>query len=142
MDPALHSNSVQGYTVLADFIYLSTPRGTDYVRCNALLDKYMEMAQTISMSSSRENFYVLENIDVMSDKEILEDMIILGIVNHVLSGQEYAGIERNYVHYLSGVNMETENYLFEKMTGSLTPDGMDIANISRLLIIFGNLSQE
>ena len=142
VDPALYSNSVQGYTILADFIYLSTPRGTDYVRCNALLDKYMEKAQAISVSSSRENFYVLENIDAKSDKEILEDMIILGIVNHVLSGQEYAGIERNYVHYLSGVNMETENYLFEKMAGSLTPEGMDIANISRLLLIFGNLSQE
>jgi len=142
VDSSLHSSSSQGYTILADFIYLLTPRGTDYARCNMLLDKYMDKAQAISVKSSRENFYVLENIDTMSDKEVLEDMIILGIVNHVLSGQEYAGVQRNYVHYLSGVNMGAHDYMSEKLITMPSQDGINITNISKLLVIFGNLCQE
>lgn len=141
VDSSLHSSTSQGYTILADFIYLLTPRGTDYARCNILLDKYMDKAQMISVKSSRENFYVLENIDTMSDKEILEDMIILGIVNHVLSGQEYAGVQRNYVHYLSGVNLGANDYMTQKLIMLPAQDEENITNISKLLVVFGNLCQ-
>jgi len=141
VDSSLHSSTSQGYTILADFIYLSTPRGTDYTRCNMLLDKYMDKAQMISLKSSRENFYVLENIDTMSDKEILEDMIILGIVNHVLSGQEYAGVQRNYVHYLLGVNLGASDYMTQKLIMLPSQDEENITNISKLLVVFGNLCQ-
>lgn len=138
MDPGLKSNSKQGYTILADFTYLSTTYGTDYARCSALLDAYMDKAQSISVNSSRENFYVLPEIGTMSDAEILDDMIILGVVNHILSGQEYAGIQRNYIHYLSGVNLETANYLNERMMVSDYGD-VDITNIAKLMVVFGNM---
>ena len=141
VDSSLHSSTNQGYTILADFIYLLTPRGTDYARCNMLLEQYMEKAQMISVKSSRENFYVLEDIEAMSDKEILEDMIVLGIVNHVLSGQEYAGVQRNYVHYLSGVNLAASNYLAQKFIVLPEENEENITNISELLIVFGNLCQ-
>jgi len=141
VDSSLHSSTSQGYTILADFVYLLTPRGTDFARCNMLLDKYMDKAQMISMKSSRENFYVLENIDTMSDEEILEDMIILGIVNHVLSGQEYAGVQRNYVHYLSGVNWGVDNYMTQNLIMQPSQEEENITNISKLLVVFGNLCQ-
>lgn len=139
LDSALKSSTNQGYTVLADFAYLSTTYGTDYARCTALLDQYMSKAQNISVNSSRENFYVLENIDTMSDDEILDAMMILGVANYVLSGQEFAGIQRNYIHYLSGVNMEAKNFLLEEMADSTSPEGINITNISKLLVIFGNM---
>lgn len=136
------SSTEQGYTILADFAYLSTPYGTDYNRCALLLDDYMDKAQHISVCSSRENFYVLEEIASMSDKEILEDMFIMGVVNHVLSGQEYAGVQKNYIHYLSGVNMELEDYLNGNVLVKDGTDRMDSANAVKLLVIYSNLCEK
>ena len=133
------SSTEQGYTILADFAYLSTPYGADYKRCAALLDSYMHKAQDISVSSSRENFYVLEEIASMSDREILEDMFIMGVVNYVLSGQEYAGVQKNYIHYLSGVNMELADYLNESILADENTDRIDTANAVKMLVVYDNL---
>ena len=133
------SSTELGYTILADFTYLSTPYGTDYNRCAVLLDSYMDKAQNISVSSSRENFYVLEEITSMSDKEILEDMFIMGVVNYVLSGQEYAGVQKNYIHYLSGVNTEMKDYLNENVLMEDGADCMDAANAVKMLVVYANL---
>ena len=133
------SSTELGYTILADFTYLSTPYGTDYNRCAVLLDSYMDKAQNISVSSSRENFYVLEEITSMSDKEILEDMFIMGVVNYVLSGQEYAGVQKNYIHYLSGVNTEMKDYLNENILMEDGADCMDAANAVKMLVVYANL---
>ncbi len=133
------SSTEQGYTILADFTYLSTPYGTDYNRCAVLLDSYMDKAQNISVSSSRENFYVLEEIASMSDREILEDMFVMGVVNYVLSGQEYAGVQKNYIHYLSGVNMEMKDYMNGNILFEDETDSIDAANAVKMLVIYSNL---
>ena len=135
------SSTEQGYTILADFAYLSTPYGTDYNRCAALLDGYMDKAQHISVCSSRENFYVLGEIDTMTDREILEDMFIMGVVNYVLSGQEYSGVQKNYIHYLSGVNMELEDYLNNSILVKEGTDRIDTVNAMKMLVVYGNLCE-
>ena len=139
MEESLKSRSAQNYTVLADFTYLSTSYGTDYNRCAALLDGYMDYAQEISVNATKENFYVQPDLLLMSDGEILDDMIILGVVNHVLSGQEYEGIERNYIHYLSGANPRAKDYLAKRMLVPNPSEGVNITNVAKLLVIFGNL---
>lgn len=132
----------QGYTILADFAYLATPYGTDYNRCAVLLDGYMDKAQNISVSSSRENFYVLEGIDSMSDREILEDMFIMGVINYVLSGQEYSGVQKNYIHYLSGVNMELKNYLNDSIIVKDGTGSIDAGNAAKMLVVYENLYED
>ena len=91
------------------------------------------------MSATKENFYVHSDIADMSDGDILDDMIVLGVVNHVLSGQEYEGIERNYIHYLSGTNMEAKDYLAERILVPEPAKGVNITNVAKLLVIFGNM---
>ena len=66
-------------------------------------------------------------------------MIVLGVVNHVLSGQEYAGIQRNYIHYLAGVNAEAKNRLYEEIIAPDSQDGEYITNIAKLMAILGNM---
>ena len=139
MEESLKSRSEQNYTVLADFTYLSTKYGTDYKRCTALLDGYMDRAQEISLNATKENFYVHPDVATMSDGDILDDMIILGVVNHVLSGQEYEGIERNYIHYLSGANPEAKDFLAKRMLVPDPAEGVNITNVAKLLVIFGNM---
>lgn len=133
------SSTTQGYTILADFTYLSTPYGTDYNRCDVLLDGYLDKAQNISTNSSRENFYVLKDIDTMTHREILEDMLILGVVNHVLSGQEYAGVQKNYIHYLTGVNMKLMDYMNKSILYEDDTDRINTANAVKMLVVYGNL---
>lgn len=133
------SSTEQGYTILADFTYLSTPYGTDYERCAVLLDSYLDKAQTISTESSREHFYVLENVDTMSDKEVLDDMVILGVVNHILSGQEYEGVQKNYIHYLSGTNKNRKDYLNDEMLMESGTNRINTANATKMLVVYGNL---
>lgn len=139
MEVGLKSRTKQNYTILADFTYLSTAYGTDYNRCAMLLDNYMDCAQEISVRATKENFYVHSDIATMSDGDVLDDMIVLGIVNNVLSGREYEGIERNYIHYLSGTNMEAKNFLTERMLVSDSDEGVNITNVAKLLVIFGNM---
>lgn len=136
------SSTEQGYTVLADFAYLSTLYGTDYKRCEDLLENYMEKAQNISIASSDESFYVLEGIASMSYREVLEDMLIMGVVNHILSGQEYAGVQKNYIHYLFGVNMEAKNYMDEEVLYYKENEEMNTANAAKMLVIYSNLCKE
>ena len=133
------SSTTYGYTILADFTYLSTPYGTDYNRCELLLDQYLDKARDISTKSTRENFYVHPDIASMSDKEILDDMMILGVVNHVLSGQEYAGVQKNYIHYLSGANPDGQNYLNTWMQKEDETDGMNAGNAIKMLVVYANL---
>lgn len=136
------SSTMYGYTILADFAYLSTPYGTDYNRCELLLDYYLDKAQSISMQSSREHFYVLPDIDAMNDKDILDDMVILGIVNHVLSGQEYAGIQKNYIHYLSGTNKDRQDYLNARMLKENGTDRINTGNATKMLVVYANLYED
>jgi len=140
METGTKSRSTQDYTVLADFTYLSTGYGTDYNRCGELLDGYMDRAQEISVKATKEYFFVHPDISDMSDGDILDDMIVLGVVNHILSGQEYEGIERNYIHYLSGTNMEAKDYLAKRMLVPNPAEGVNITNVAKLLVIFGSLS--
>ena len=139
MEAGIKSRSEQNYTVLADFTYLSTKYGTDYKRCATLLDGYMDRAQEISVNATKEHFLVHPDVVTKSDGDILDDMIILGVVNHVLSGQEYEGIERNYIHYLSGANPEAADYLARRMLVPDFTEGVNITNVAKLLVIFGNM---
>ena len=99
----------------------------------------MDRAQEISVNATKEHFYVHPDVAIMSDGDILDDMIILGVVNHVLSGQEYEGIERNYIHYLSGANPEAKDYLAKRMLVPDPAEGVNITNVAKLLVIFGNM---
>lgn len=135
MDSEKKTVSEQNYTILADFAYLSTTFSTDYIRCETVLNKYLKIAQGISTNSSREHFYVVGNIETLDKKEMLNSLMILGIVNDLLSGREYEGVQTNYIHYYMGVNEKTENLL---LNHSVIPED-DIEGLSQLLFIFGSL---
>lgn len=139
LDSMSRSSTPQGYTILADITYLSTPYGTDYERCSTILDGYMDIAQNISTNSSRDSFYVLKNMDAMSEREILDDLFILGVVNHVLSGQEYAGVQKNYTHYLFGVNAERKILMSGMLYGEEGSDRINTVNASKMLVVYANL---
>ena len=136
--------SENNFTMLGDIAYLSTQYHTDFTRCQALMNEYLEKAQDISFHSSKENFYVLENIDTISEAELLDSMMLLGIVNYVLSGREYSGIQENYIHYFFGVNEDAINRLTEEYITKeeVHPLENDITKVSEFIFILGNGSSK
>ena len=136
------SSTPNGYTMLADFTYLSTPYGTDYNRCELLLAQYLDRAQYIATEASREHYFVLPELNTMSEKDILDDMVMLGIVNRILSGQEYAAVQKNYIHYLSGVNPERQDYWNKEMRMQEEAETINIGNATKMLVVYANLYQK
>lgn len=132
------------FTLLGDLAYLSTSYHTNLSRCQNLMNQYLQEAQEISYHSSKEHFYVQENIDIMSEDELLNKMMVLGVVNYVLSGREYAGIQENYIHYFFGVNDSLKNRLTEDFITTADTDPMkkNISKISELIFVLGNVSNK
>lgn len=125
------------YTMLADVAYLSSGYKTEYLRCEELMAGYRDIASDISKSSSKQTFYVQEDIKDLSEDDILDNMMTLGLVSYVLSGREYASIQSNYLHYLFGLNAGKTNYYTNPMEGS-KPLNTDIIRLSKLIFILGN----
>lgn len=125
------------YSLLADFVYLLTPRKTDYDRCDSIFKSYLDQALEVSMGAERENFYVAENIRGLTREEILRQLMVLGIANQSLSSREYEGVQKNYMHYLAGRNPENINYF----AGGQWIRENDSNNISRMLFIIASICE-
>lgn len=133
--PTENKKILQDYSLLTDFAYISTDYPTDYHRCKAILDYYLEWAQQISENSLKENFYVLSNADSLNTTELLDHLMILGFVNYVLSGREYEVVQKNYVHYYLGGNQDNKNHLMNKEV----LEQMECEEFAKLLFIISSL---
>ncbi len=142
---AMEKRTVSEYdfTLLGNLAYLTTSYRTDILRCQNIMNQYLMEAQEMSFQSSKEHFYVQKNVDIIDEDELLNKMMILGVVNYVLSGREYAGIQENYIHYLFGVNGELKNHLTEDYitVKKNNPMNQDISKVSEWIFILGNVSK-
>ena len=140
----LRTLSEYDYTMLADIAYLSTTYRADLIRCQKIMDGYMERAQEISEESSKDHYYVMKKIDTISEKQLLKDMMVLGVVNYVLSGREYAVIQENHIHYFFGVNESAKNRLTEEYASKISSKQKEngITKISEFIFVLGNVSQK
>lgn len=132
------NTSIYDYTMLADLAYLSTDYRTDYDRCETLMAKYRDLASDISLSVSRQNYYVQDNIESLTEDEILYNMMTLGFVSYILSGREYASIQSNYLHYLFGINPDMVDYYTQPLREGELPLCIDIVRLSKFIFILGN----
>ena len=126
------------YTMLADVAYLSSNYKTDYIRCETLMAGYSDKASDISKASTKQTYYVQDDIEELSEDAILYNMMTLGLVSYVLSGREYASVQSNYLHYLFGINANKTNYYTEPMEEGGKPLNTDIVRLSKLIFILAN----
>lgn len=140
----LQSVSEYDFTMMADIAYLTTTYHTELLRCEGIMDQYMDRAQEISLKSSSDYFYVDADIDKKEEKEVLKDMKMLGVVNYVLSGREYSGIQENYIHYLLGSNIGKKNRLTEQYTTQemKEPMNQDITKVADFIFILSYVSKK
>lgn len=130
------------FTMLGDIAYLTTTYRADLQRCQDIMDNYMDIAQNISEQSLKEHYYVTEDIEKTDQKKLLQDMMVLGIVNYVLSGREYAAIQENYIHYFLGRNETSTNYLLDGYLAPQKNNENSITGISECIFILGNVSHK
>lgn len=136
------STSEYDYTMLADIAYLKTAYPTDYTRCEVVFNKYVDRASEISALADRAHYYVQPDIDKLNDSQILDNMMVLGMVSYVLSSHEYASIQGNYIHYMFGVNPSRCNHLKEVIDDEENTVAEDMIMLSKLIFVLGGTSVE
>ncbi len=124
------------YQMLANVAYLKSNYKVDYNRCDEIMTGYLNDMVKLSELSDKQHYYVQSDIDELSQDQILDNMMKLGLVSYVVSGREYASIQGNYIHYLLGVNSNKRDYMLEGIDGM--PLGEDILELSKLIFILGS----
>ena len=110
-DNGVETTSEYDYFLIARIAYLSSTNRADYERCEKILDGLRENVKNISDSCTRETFYVQPDADTIGEEGMLDNMMQLGLVGYILRGREYSSVQRNYLHYITGINAENKNYL-------------------------------
>ena len=136
MDIGARQLSQYGYELLADVAYLKSEYKVDYNRCEEIMKNYLNDMVKLSALTDKQHFYVQSNIDELSEDDIIDHMMKLGLVGYVVSGHEYASIQGNYIHYLLGVNGNKRDYMLDGMEN--VPIGENILELSRLIFVFGS----
>lgn len=92
------------FSLFGDYAYLSCKFSTDMEWNKQLMNKVMKQAETISLTSSREHYYVSANRDFYDLEGMLKDMSVMALVNYVITNHEYSTLQKNYLDYFLGRN--------------------------------------
>lgn len=92
------------FSLFGDFAYLSCSYGVNLEWSRQLMNKVMKQAENISLTSSRDNYYLSHNREHYQVDGILRDMSVMALVNYIIPNHEYTTLQKNYLDYLLGRN--------------------------------------
>jgi endoglucanase len=92
------------FTLFGDLAYLSSTSGTDLDRSAELMKKVMDEAEEISLSISRNNYYISQQREYDDISGMLKDMSVMALVNYIITNHEYTSLQKNYLEYFLGRN--------------------------------------
>ena len=137
-DNGVETTSEYDYFLIARIAYLSSTNRPDYDRCEKMLDALRENVKNISDSCTRETFYVQPDADTIGEEGMLDNMMQLGLVGYILRGREYSSVQRNYLHYITGINAENKNYLKAHQENTNDNDSGNTVLLSKLMFSLGS----
>lgn len=91
--------------------YIATRQQVDMDICARFMKEIMNEAEEISAQTGSSFYQVNTTADQKNNDEIMWDMVVLTIVDHVISNHEYATIIENHLHYLLGRNSMAISYV-------------------------------
>ena len=138
LDNGTETKSEYDYFLIAKVAYLSSTNRPDYDRCEKMLDGLRENVKNISDSCTKETFYVQPDADTIGEEGMLDNMMQLSLVGYILRGREYGSVQRNYLHYLTGVNAENKNYLKTRLEKAEDSTASNAILLSKLLFSLGS----
>lgn len=86
--------------------YLCTKKGADKTICTQLMKTISTMGEQISLHA-RDGAYLTANEE---PENILNDMEVIAVMNHIITNHEYATVLENHLHYLLGRNSENQDF--------------------------------
>lgn len=137
-DNGVETTSEYDYFLIARIAYLSSTNRPDYDRCEKMLDALRENVKNISDSCTRETFYVQPDADTIGEEGMLDNMMQLGLVGYILRGREYSSVQRNYLHYITGINAENKNYLKAHQENTKDNASGNTVLLSKLMFSLGS----
>lgn len=137
-DNGVETTSEYDYFLIARIAYLSSTNRADYERCEKILDGLRENVKNISDSCTRETFYVQPDADTIGEEGMLDNMMQLGLVGYILRGREYSSVQRNYLHYITGINAENKNYLKAHQENTKDNASGNTVLLSKLMFSLGS----
>ena len=137
-DNGVETTSEYDYFLIAKVAYLSSTNRPDYDRCDKMLDALRENVKNISDSCTRETFYVQPDADTIGEEGMLDNMMQLGLVGYILRGREYSSVQRNYLHYITGINAENKNYLKAHQENTKDNASGNTVLLSKLMFSLGS----
>lgn len=87
-----------------EITYLITRGKVDISLCDAIMNRIMEEAETISEDSRSQPFLVCTGEGREDIQGMLSSMVKMAVVDYVISNHEYATVLENHLHYLLGRN--------------------------------------
>lgn len=86
--------------------YLCTKKGADKTICKKLMKTISPMGEQISLNA-RDGAYLTANEE---PENILNDMEVIAVMNHIITNHEYTTVLENHLHYLLGRNAENQDF--------------------------------
>ena len=102
---------------IGDYAYLTTSKTADIGVCTSIINSYAKKAENISNSTSKDNYFISQNISSNEDihVKILEDMLVMSYMNYLITNKEYRTVIQNHMHYLCGENEDSRDYLKDEI---------------------------
>ncbi len=103
---------------LGSVTYLTVNQQVDVERCTYLMKLLMNVSEEIAHGSSALSTYMMDTQKGGDFGDMLSDMRILTITDHIIYNYEYTTIIENHIHYMAGMNPGAVNYLTSDTPGS------------------------
>lgn len=111
------------FSLFADYAYITAGSGSNLEWSESIMKSIMKNAETISLSSGKNNYYVSDKREYNDIDGKLQDMSNLALVNYIITNHEYTTLQKNYVDYFLGRN--SENICFMDGFGSRNAQAED-----------------
>ncbi len=98
------SESEYQFSVYGDVSYISTGFHTNMDFCSVIMERLMRQAEEIATESAGLNYYAEDKGYQSDQKKILKEMVILGVVDYIITNNEYETVMENYLNYFLGRN--------------------------------------
>lgn len=91
--------------------YIATKQRVDVDICTLFMKEIMNEAEKIAAQAKNSYYQVNGSVSQENNEEILWDMVVITVVDHVIASHEYAMIIENHLHYLLGRNSMAVSYM-------------------------------
>lgn len=91
--------------------YLSTKQSVDVNLCDRIIKEMLSDVEAISFASKNSKYLTEGNKEQNNNKELLQKMVRLAVVDHIITNHEYMTVLENHLHYFLGRNAQSVSYI-------------------------------